>query len=43
MNDPDILKELEDEIDRDCDWLRGFLLAAQVSNLPCFRVEEADV
>lgn len=30
MNDPDILKELEDEIDRDCDWLRGFLLAAQV-------------
>ncbi|KAF8886126.1 Aspartate/glutamate/uridylate kinase [Infundibulicybe gibba] len=30
VQDPDILKELEGEIDRDCDWLRSFLFAAQV-------------
>lgn len=30
VRDPDILEELEDEIDRDCDWLRSFLFAAQV-------------
>jgi aspartate kinase len=30
VRDPDILSELEDEIDRDCDWLRSFLFAAQV-------------
>jgi aspartate kinase len=26
------LEELEDEIEKDCDWLRGFLFAAQVIN-----------
>ncbi|KAH7882316.1 Aspartate/glutamate/uridylate kinase [Phlebopus sp. FC_14] len=30
VNHADVLRELEDEIDRDCDWLRGFLFAAQV-------------
>ena len=30
IQDPDILKELEEEIDRDCDWLRSFLYAAKV-------------
>ena len=33
VRDPDILKELESEIDKDCDWLRGFLFAARVSFL----------
>lgn len=28
--DPEILRELEQEIERDCDWLRNFLLAAMV-------------
>ena len=27
---PDILQEIEAEINRDCDWLRAFLFAAQV-------------
>lgn len=31
VKDPIILKELEAEIERDCEWLRGFLSAAQVS------------
>lgn len=30
VRDPDILQELEAEIDRDCDWLRTFLFAAKV-------------
>lgn len=30
VRDPTILAELEAEIDKDCDWLRGFLFAAQV-------------
>ncbi|PPQ82253.1 hypothetical protein CVT26_009970 [Gymnopilus dilepis] len=30
IQDPDILKELEEEIDRDCDWLRSFLYAAKI-------------
>lgn len=30
VRDPDILQELEAEIERDCDWLRSFLFAAQV-------------
>ncbi|KIJ63048.1 hypothetical protein HYDPIDRAFT_176137 [Hydnomerulius pinastri MD-312] len=30
IENPEILQELEAEIDRDCDWLRGFLFAAQV-------------
>lgn len=30
VRDPEILKELEDEIERDCDWLREFLFAAKV-------------
>ncbi|KAG1815099.1 Aspartate/glutamate/uridylate kinase [Suillus subaureus] len=32
VKNPEILQELEDEIDRDCDWLRSFLFAAQVIN-----------
>ena len=31
VRDPDILKELEDEIERDCDWLKEFLFAAKVN------------
>lgn len=27
---PEILQEIEEEIHRDCDWLRAFLYAAQV-------------
>lgn len=34
VRDPEILKELEDEIDRDCDSLRSFLFAAQVCPIP---------
>lgn len=30
IQDPEILAELEDEIDRDCEWLRSFLYAAKV-------------
>ncbi|KAF8804599.1 aspartate kinase [Phlegmacium glaucopus] len=30
VRDPDILKELEEEIERDCEWLRSFLLAAKI-------------
>jgi aspartate kinase len=30
VRDPEILKELQDEIERDCEWLRNFLLAAKV-------------
>lgn len=29
VHDPDILMELEEEIEKDCDWLRSFLFAAQ--------------
>ena len=31
VRDPDILEELELEIERDCDWLQSFLFAAQAS------------
>lgn len=30
IRDPAILQELEDEIERDCEWLRSFLFAAKV-------------
>ena len=30
IRDPAILQELEDEIERDCEWLRNFLFAAKV-------------
>lgn len=30
VRDPVILKELQEEIERDCEWLRNFLLAAKV-------------
>lgn len=30
IQDPEILAELEDEIDNDCEWLRSFLYAAKV-------------
>ena len=30
VKNPEILQDLEAEIDRDCDWLRSFLFAAQV-------------
>lgn len=30
VKDPEILEELEDEIDRDCEWLRSFLYAAKI-------------
>ncbi|KAK7438071.1 Aspartokinase [Stygiomarasmius scandens] len=30
IQNPEIRKELEEEIDRDCDWLRSFLFASQV-------------
>jgi aspartate kinase len=33
VRNPEILKELEAEISRDCDMLRGFLFAAQVSGI----------
>jgi aspartate kinase len=33
VKDPFILKELEEEIERDCDWLRNFLFAAHVKTL----------
>ncbi|KAG2058187.1 aspartate kinase [Suillus hirtellus] len=32
IQNPEILQELEAEIDQDCDWLRSFLFAAQVIN-----------
>ncbi|KAG1738712.1 Aspartate/glutamate/uridylate kinase [Suillus lakei] len=32
IKNPEILQELEAEIDRDCDWLHNFLFAAQVIN-----------
>ncbi|KAI6001590.1 Aspartate/glutamate/uridylate kinase [Pisolithus orientalis] len=32
VKDPDLLQELEDEIDRDCDWLNSYLLATQLIN-----------
>lgn len=31
VRNPEVLQALEAEIERDCDWLRGFLFAAQVS------------
>ena len=31
VRDPEILRELEDEIEKDCDWLKNFLFAAKVS------------
>jgi aspartate kinase len=31
VHDAELLKELELEIERDCDWLRAFLAAANVS------------
>ncbi len=33
IQDPDIRKELEDEIDADCEWLASFLSASQVGLL----------
>jgi aspartate kinase len=30
VKDPVLLEELEAEIEKDCDWLRSFLFAAQV-------------
>ncbi|KAF8156856.1 aspartate kinase [Crassisporium funariophilum] len=30
LRDPKILKELEEEIERDCEWLRSFLFAAKI-------------
>lgn len=33
IQNPEILQELEAEIDRDCDWLRSFLFAAQVHSI----------
>lgn len=33
VKNPEILQELEAEIDRDCDWLRSFLFAAQVHSI----------
>jgi len=30
VRDPEILQELEAEIEQDCEWLRGFLFAAKV-------------
>jgi aspartate kinase len=38
----DILLELEEEIEKDCEWLRGFLFAAQVSDGPASRVASLD-
>jgi aspartate kinase len=32
VQNPDILQELVTEIERDCDWLRSFLFAAQASH-----------
>jgi len=32
VRDPHILEELEAEIEKDCDWLRGFLFAAKASS-----------
>ncbi|TFL03630.1 Aspartate/glutamate/uridylate kinase [Pterulicium gracile] len=32
VRNPEVLQALEAEIERDCDWLRGFLFAAQVIN-----------
>lgn len=29
VRNPEVLQALEAEIERDCDWLRGFLFAAQ--------------
>jgi aspartate kinase len=34
VHDLEILQDLEAEIERDCDWLKGFLSAAQVCILP---------
>jgi aspartate kinase len=33
VKNPEILQELEAEIDQDCDWLRSFLFAAQVHSV----------
>jgi len=33
IRDSEIRKELEDEIERDCDWLRNFLFASRVCSL----------
>ncbi|KAF9057159.1 Aspartate/glutamate/uridylate kinase [Panaeolus papilionaceus] len=30
ISDPEILEEIEDEIEHDCDWLRNFLVAAKI-------------
>ncbi|KAJ4466999.1 Aspartate/glutamate/uridylate kinase [Lentinula aciculospora] len=32
ISDPDIRQEFEEEVDKDCDWLRSFLFASQVIN-----------
>jgi aspartate kinase len=34
VRDPDILRELEADIEQDCEWLRSFLFAAQASMPP---------
>jgi hypothetical protein len=38
VTDPFLLEELEAEIEKDCDWLRGFLFAAQVSAIYCHSI-----
>lgn len=38
IQDPDLRRELEEEIDRDCEWLRSFLFAAKVCYHPNRRV-----
>ena len=38
VRDPEILKELEAEIERDCDQQRSFLFAAQVPTFPPIRL-----
>ena len=42
VRDPEILKELEAEIERDCDQLRSFLFAAQVPTLPSIPLTGAE-
>jgi aspartate kinase len=34
IKDPDIRQELEDEVERDCEWLRNFLFASRVCIFP---------
>lgn len=43
VHDPDILMELEEEIEKDCDWLRSFLFAAQVIDEISLRSQDSIV